>query len=210
MTPGMERAIPRAFVWRRLHSLMGRWLVIFLIEHFVTNSQATLWLGDDGIGFVRLVNLYHDLPYMQVIEIALLAFPIALHGIMGVRYIFTAKSNSLPTDGSKPSMRKGRSFAYTLQRYTAWILLVGIILHVLQMRFLDNPKKVVVEDQKEYLVKLNFDSGLNTLAPRLHVDLLDSQEIANLQRKRPLLSSGKRMLLLKNNRFINIKIGSLN
>lgn len=62
-------AIPKAFIWRRLHSLMGLWLVLFLIEHLLTNSQAALWLGDNGRGFVNMVNAIHNLPYLEVIEL---------------------------------------------------------------------------------------------------------------------------------------------
>ena len=50
--------IPRAFIWRRLHSLMGLWLVLFLGEHLLTNSQAALWLGDNGKGFVDFYRIF--------------------------------------------------------------------------------------------------------------------------------------------------------
>ncbi len=46
----------REFIGRRVHSLMGLWLVVFLTEHLIVNSQAALWIGDDGHGFVLLVN----------------------------------------------------------------------------------------------------------------------------------------------------------
>lgn len=37
--------LPSAFIWRRAHSLTGLWLVLFLIEHLLTNSQAALFLA---------------------------------------------------------------------------------------------------------------------------------------------------------------------
>jgi hypothetical protein len=70
--------LPRAFVWRRVHSLMGLWLALFLTEHLLTNSQAALLLGDNGGGFVRTVNWIHDLPYLQVIEVFLIGTPILM------------------------------------------------------------------------------------------------------------------------------------
>ncbi len=75
--------IPREFIWRRAHSLTGIWLVLFLIEHLFTNSQAALYIGDDGLGFVSSVNWLKNLPYLQVIEIFLLGVPFLIHGIWG-------------------------------------------------------------------------------------------------------------------------------
>ena len=123
-------ALPNAFVWRRLHSFLGIWLVLFLIEHLVTNSQAALIIGDDGNGFVRGVNLIMSLPYLHVIEVVLIGVPFAVHIVWGIKYLRTSKSNSFGGDGSKPSLGQyGRNRAYTWQRITSWILLLGIILH---------------------------------------------------------------------------------
>ena len=55
--------LPSAFIWRRVHSLMGLWLVLFLMEHLLTNSQAALLLGDNGKMFVQMVNGLHNLPF---------------------------------------------------------------------------------------------------------------------------------------------------
>ena len=55
-------SISTSFIWRRVHSLTGFWLVLYLIIHLITNSQAALWIGDDGSGFVRLVNSLERLP----------------------------------------------------------------------------------------------------------------------------------------------------
>src|SRR3972149_9359689 len=99
-----EAAIPREFVWRRLHSLMGLCLVLFLTEHLFVNSQAALWLGDNGKGFVRMVNVIHNLPYRRAIEIFLLGVPFLIHATWGIKYIFTGKSNSRRSDGSLPAL----------------------------------------------------------------------------------------------------------
>ena len=51
--------LPKEFILSRLHSLTGLLIVIFLFEHLLTNSQAALLIGDDGAGFVRMVNFIH-------------------------------------------------------------------------------------------------------------------------------------------------------
>lgn len=171
-------AIPKAFIWRRLHSLMGLWLVLFLIEHLLTNSQAALWLGDNGRGFVNMVNAIHNLPYLEVIELTLLGVPFLIHMIWGVIILFTGKPNSRRTDGSVPHLPLRRNHAYTWQRITSWILLICIIGHVAKFRFIEYPEKVHVGDQTVYLAKVSMDDGLYTLADRLDVKLYDCSQIA--------------------------------
>ena len=174
-----EAIIPRAFIWKRLHSLMGLWLVLFLLEHLLTNSQAALWLGEDGSGFVKMVNALHDLPYLQAIEITLLGVPILLHMVLGIKYALTSKSNAKKTNGTTPSLKKyGRNRAYSWQRITSWILLFGLIGHVVTFRFLDYPIKVFQGKETVYFVKLNMDDGLYPLAYRLGVNLYDTSAVA--------------------------------
>jgi succinate dehydrogenase / fumarate reductase, cytochrome b subunit len=170
--------IPSAFVWRRLQSLMGFWFVLFLVEHLLTNSQAALWLGDNGKGFVAMVDFLHNLPYLQVIEIVLIGVPILIHGAWGVKYLLTSKFNSLPSNGSAPSLTKyGRNHAYTWQRITSWILLIGIVLHVAKFRFLEYPQSVGEGGMTTYFVRVSVDNGLYTVADRLGVTLYDSHAI---------------------------------
>jgi succinate dehydrogenase / fumarate reductase cytochrome b subunit len=174
--------LPRAFIWRRLHSLAGLWIVLFLIEHLLTNSQAALWLGDSGQGFVRMVNLIHNLPYLEVIEIVLLGVPIGLHLFWGVRYLFTAKYNSFPTQGQTPYLNYGRNHAYTWQRITSWILLVLLTVHVVKFRFLEYPGSVSMGNSSTYYVKISMDPGLYTVAERLGVTLYDSEMVTRFRK----------------------------
>jgi succinate dehydrogenase / fumarate reductase cytochrome b subunit len=190
-------AVPKAFIWRRLHSLMGLWLVLFLMEHLLTNSQAALWLGDSGQGFVHMVNALHNLPYLHVIEIILLGVPILIHLVWGVKYALTGKSNSNSSDGSKPSLPEyGRNRAYSWQRITSWILLIGLIGHVVKFRFLEYPDKVNEGDKSFYFVRVSLDDGLYTLSDRLHVQLYDQQAI---QKEKDSLEEreGKKIALLE-------------
>lgn len=174
-------SLPQAFVWRRLHSLMGLWLVLFLIEHLLVNSQAALLLGESGRGFVEMVNGIHNLPYLQAIEITLLGVPIFIHLVWGVKYLFTAKYNSFPNDGRAPHLKYGRNHAYTWQRITSWILLILLLFHIVKFRFLDYPDSVNVGSRPTYFVHVRMDPGLYFVADRLHAVLYDQNEIASLK-----------------------------
>lgn len=173
--------VPKAFIWRRLHSLMGLWLVLFLLEHLLTNSQAALWLGEDGRGFVKMVNSLHNLPYLQAIELGLLAVPFAIHMFWGVRYLRTSKVNSYSQKEQDPHLTYGRNRAYTWQRITSWILLIGIVLHVAKFRFIEYPNSVQIGQQTFYLVNVNLDKGLYTLADRMQVALYDESKVLEEQ-----------------------------
>lgn len=176
--------IPRAFIWRRAHSLTGIWLVLFLIEHLLTNSQAALFIGDDGSGFVSAVNFLKGLPYLPVIEIVLLGIPLFIHGVWGIRYLLTAEYNILPGDGSTPSLPQyTRNQAYTWQRITSWILLVGILAHVVHMRFIDYPTSAQLNAQHLYMSRVEADNGLYTLAERLGFKIYSQQEVQEIKQK---------------------------
>lgn len=189
--------ISTTFIWRRVHSLMGLWLVIFLIVHLIVNSQATLWLGDDGIGFIRLSNFLEDLPFLQVIEIVLIGIPLVIHGYWGVKRALTAKANSGRSDGSSPSLPFGRSRAFGWQRLTSWILLFGIIAHVVQMRFVDMPKEIRENNEILYVVSITEDPGLDSLAERIEVKLQKEGNEVLATAKSP----GKAMLLMVRETF---------
>ncbi len=183
--------IPRAFIWRRAHSLTGLWLVLFLIQHLIVNSQAALFIGDNGSGFVAAANSLKALPYLPVIEIVLLGIPFLIHGAWGVKYLFTAHSNSFPTDGSTVSLTQySRNHAYTWQRITSWILLFGILAHVIHMRFILHPAAGQQDTEQFYMMPVSLDNGLYTLAKRLGFDIYTKQQIEQIKEQitsRPLL-----------------------
>lgn len=186
-----------AFAWRRIHSLMGVWLVIFMFEHMIVNSQAALWIGDDGIGFVRLVNILEAIPFLPVVESVLLGVPILVHGYWGVRRALEAKSNSFKSDGSEPELKYGRSKAFTWQRLTSWILVIGIIGHVVQMRFVQMPEKINDGFEAKYVVEVTDDAGLQSVADRVGVKLLYKDDSIQVIAKTP----GKAMLMMMRDTF---------
>jgi len=172
-----ENTIPSAFVWRRLHSLMGIWLAVFIIFHLLTNAQAALPFGDDGSGFIHAVNGIHDLPFLPVIEIAILAFPILIHMIWGVKYLHTASYSSFGETGHTPYLPEyPRNRAYTWQRITSWLLVIGVVAHIVHMRFVEYPTPSPSHGkQHAYAVRVTLDDGIYPLAERLGVRLDTSQ-----------------------------------
>lgn len=177
-----ETGVPSAFFWRRFHSLMGLWLVIYLTEHLLTNSQAALWIGDDGSGFVHAVNAIQRLPYIHAIEVLLIGIPFAIHIIWGIKYLMTSKMNSFRSKGSTPSFPEyPKNRAYSWQRITSWILVFAVLAHVVQMRFYSYPYSAMLGHEAHYMVRVSLDEGLYTLASRLNVELYDEEKI-KLQR----------------------------
>lgn len=192
MQPDSPSRISTAFIWRRVHSLMGFWLVLYLILHLVTNSQAAVWLGAEGQGFVRMVNSLEELPYLHEIEVMLIAIPLGVHLIWGIGRLFQAKVNALPSN-QKPSLKYERNVAYTLQRWSSWILLFGILGHVVQMRFLHMPEEL----EGGYSVTITMDKGLRPLSDRLGVALHEKDEKIIAVADSP----GKAMLLMVRDTF---------
>jgi succinate dehydrogenase / fumarate reductase, cytochrome b subunit len=184
--------IPQAFVWRRLHSLMGLWLVFYLIIHLLANSQAALLIGENGSGFVNAVKDIHNLPYLPVLEIILLAIPFGVHIIWGIKYLWTGEFNSYRTDGSKPSLPQyPRNHAYTWQRITSWILLVLIAAHVVHMRFMEAPAYAYKGSHTDYMVRVNADPGIYTLSKRLGVTLYNPQKVEEEKKRLTTLSESQ-------------------
>lgn len=182
--------IPKPFLIKKLHSLTGLFLVLFLCEHLLTNSQAALWLGDDGKGFVRMVNAIQDLPFLLVIEVLLLGVPFVVHGWWGIIYARRAHLNSRSSDGTQPALENYReNQAFSWQRITSWVLLLGVVLHVLHMRVFEYPSSIKTEEGRVYMVRVYDDPGIASLAKRLSVTLLPAEDAGPWKEsieKRPL------------------------
>ncbi len=175
-------ALTKEFIWRRVHSLTGLFLVLFLIEHLLTNSQAALLIGENGEGFIRGVNFIKNLPYLPVIEIVLIGVPFAIHGYLGIKIALRGRFNSYRNNGSRPSLPEyGRNRAYTWQRITSWILLLGVIGHVSYMRFYRYPEQLNFGEDKFFFTRLNMDPGLYTVAARLGVQIYTPEKIKQAQ-----------------------------
>ena len=176
--------LSRPFFFHRLHSILGLWLVIYLFEHLLVNSQMALFFKDNGSSFIKMVNQIHALPYLRLIEILFLGLPFLIHGIWGVVYARTGKSNSKSTVGTKPALPQyKRNRAYSWQRITSWLLIVGIIAHVIHMRFVEYPIHVQKgEDKGIYMSRLTCDPGLFVASKKLEVDLYNTIQIGEKQK----------------------------
>lgn len=164
-----EKKLPKPFILRRLHSLFGAWLVLYLFWHLLVNSQAALFFKDEGSHFVALVNKLEDLPFLQVVELLFIGLPFVIHIVWGVLYLRQAKMNSFPSDGSKPALPEyRRNRAYSWQRITSWILIVGVVAHVVHMRFLNAPQ---LRHEGAYIVTVTDDAKLKNVAEKLRVTL---------------------------------------
>ncbi len=112
------------FLLRRLHSLTGIVPVgVFVIFHLFTNAQMVV-----PSNFQHEVEFIHSLPAVIFTEVFGLWLPIAFHSILGVYYMFSGRHNV-------QSYRYGGNLRYSLQRWTAWIALVFIFLHVATLRW---------------------------------------------------------------------------
>lgn len=177
-----EQPLPSAFIWRRLHSFTGIWLSIFIIFHLLTNSQAALLIGNDGSGFIHSVNAIHNTPFLPIVEIGILAVPILIHMIWGIKYLRSAEYNSFGNTGHTPYLPQyKKNHAYTWQRITSWLLVVGVIAHVVHMRFIEYPSSAATGTGHAYMVRISHDAGLDTLAARLGVTLYTAEEIDKLK-----------------------------
>jgi succinate dehydrogenase / fumarate reductase cytochrome b subunit len=107
------------FYLKRLHSLSGFFLLLFLCFHFFLNSYATVGNG----AFNTAASFMHNLPHLTFVEILVLGLPIAFHGIYGLVIWYRGKGNLA---------RYGyfRNWMFFLQNISGWALLAFLVLHV--------------------------------------------------------------------------------
>ncbi len=189
--------MPRSFFFRRIHSLTGLLLVLFLFEHFITNTSASFWLNE-GNGFVKTVNLFQSIPHLQIVEVVLIGIPIFFHAILGIQALTTSENNAKKTDGSKPSLMFARNRAYSWQRITAYIVAVLLIFHVVQMRFIRYPTKIVLNDETYFLVKIQNDENLYKIIKKMDVTVISNKE--NITNQKLAISIKK--FKLKDNQIV--------
>lgn len=114
------------FYLRRLHSLCGLFVLgFFILEHIGTNSMA---MAGPAI-FNQVMGMVEEIPkpIFYSIEIGMYAIPILFHGIYGIYIALQANNNP---------RRFGylRNWNFTLQRWTAWYLVIFLIWHVGYLR----------------------------------------------------------------------------
>lgn len=114
----------RSFVNRRLHSLLG---VIpvggYLVVHLLINYTATR--GPEA--FNKAVGVLESLPFLIILEFALIYIPIFFHAAYGIYIAFQAKNNVT-------NFGYFRNVMFFLQRITGLIMLAFIGWHVWETR----------------------------------------------------------------------------
>lgn len=129
-TSGLQSAEKYHFLLWRLHSLSGLIpLGVFVFVHLLSN--AMILAGPDE--FQTQVERIHALgPLLIPVEIVGIFIPLLFHTILGIWIIFTGQHNVAVYGGREFSA----NVRYTLQRVSAWIVLVFIGYHVYQMHWI--------------------------------------------------------------------------
>lgn len=110
----------RRFLLRKLHSLTGVVPVgLFMLFHLFTNAKA---LGGQG-SFERAVEEIQALPYLPILEVALVMLPLTFHALYGVKLAFEGRANV----GRYPY---NRNWTYTAQRLTGILAFAFICFHL--------------------------------------------------------------------------------
>ena len=120
----MLKDIKNNYLLRRLHSLSGILPIgLFLIFHLSATSVSIF----SAENYNLIINFLRSLPFVELIEWAVLFLPIAFHAIYGVIIYKTAKPNHFQYSYIE-------NWRYILQRATGMIALVYIIYHIFQFR----------------------------------------------------------------------------
>jgi len=119
------RAGGNSFVLRRLHSLTGIVPIgAFLLEHFISNSEAIR----GAAAYNDQVKFLTSLPFVAVLEWGFIFLPLLYHGLYGFYIWYRGESNvgEYPWTGN---------WLYTAQRWTGAIAFFYILYHTYYMRF---------------------------------------------------------------------------
>lgn len=114
------------FFWRRLHSLAGLFpLSLFIVFHLTANNAAV----KGAAAFDMVVNALRSIPYLEFVEISILAIPILFHGLYGLLITPQFARTDLG------AYSHARNFAYYFQRITGIVIFIFMAVHVWQFRF---------------------------------------------------------------------------
>lgn len=122
--PPLRAGAGNSFFWRRLHSLTGIVPVgLFLLEHFLSNAEATHGVA----AYNAQVRFLTGLPFRLGLEIFGIFLPLAYHAIYGVYIWWRGESNVIDYTWAG-------NWLYTVQRYSGLIVFAYVIYHIWFMR----------------------------------------------------------------------------
>jgi succinate dehydrogenase / fumarate reductase cytochrome b subunit len=114
------------FALRKLHSLLGLLPIgAFVAFHLFENSLA---VKGKGYFTEHVIHKIGNMPYVELMEVFVIALPILFHGLYGLWIWWTGRSNV-------SSYGYARNWMYVLQRISGGVALVFILVHVYQTRF---------------------------------------------------------------------------
>ena len=115
-----------AFFLRKLHSLSGIVPIgAYLLEHLFSNGMATR--GPES--FDKIVNLLTGMPFLIVIEFAVIIVPILFHGTYGLFLTYEHQPNAA-------QYGYYRNWLFHFQRWTGVIMIIYIFWHVYTTRIM--------------------------------------------------------------------------
>jgi succinate dehydrogenase cytochrome b subunit len=124
--PALRAGEGNSFLLRRLHSLSGIVPIgAFLLEHFISNSEALR----GPAAYNDQVKFLTSLPFVAVLEWGFIFLPLAYHALYGLWIWYRGDSNvgEYPWSGN---------WLYTAQRWTGIVAFVYICYHLYYMRFM--------------------------------------------------------------------------
>ena len=114
----------KTFALKKIHSLLGIIpLGIFLAEHFIAN--ATVLFGIDK--FFGIVEFLESVPFIWVLEWAIIFIPLLFHGLLGVYFALQAKVNF-------KNYPYASNIFFTIQRLSGLYLFGFIIYHIYSVK----------------------------------------------------------------------------
>ena len=112
------------FLLRRLHSLTGIVFGGYLIVHLLVNAT----IAQGGSVYQLQVDKIHSLPMLPVIEWMFIYLPIIFHTVYGIWITLTGQPNV-------DRYPYAKNWFYTLQRASAAIIVIFMLLHVLSLKY---------------------------------------------------------------------------
>ena len=119
-TSNQQGRLHDPYLWHRLHSASGIFPIgFFLLQHLIANSYALRGAG----AYNTVIKVYGGLPFVAVLEIALIYVPILYHSIYGIWITAYGQANL-------GKYQYGRNWMYFLQRVSGVIAFFYIGYHV--------------------------------------------------------------------------------
>jgi succinate dehydrogenase / fumarate reductase cytochrome b subunit len=123
--PSLRAGEGNSFLLRRLQSLTGIIPIgVFLVEHFISNSEAT----KGALAYNDQVKFLTGLPFVAVLEWGFIFLPLLYHALYGFYIWYRGESNvgEYPWTGN---------WLYSSQRWTGMVAFFYIVYHLYYMRF---------------------------------------------------------------------------